>query len=67
MIQPGHCTHRSRRGLIRHLVFFSGINADLVDLFLPGICLSLPGQQRFYLETSPCDFHMRQPVSLMIS
>ena len=65
--QTGNGTDLSRLRFPGQFIFFSGIDADLVDLFFPCIfCLSAR-QHGFYLQASSRDFHPGQPVSLRIS
>ena len=65
--QTGNGTDLSRLHFPGQLIFFSGIDTDLVDLFFPCLfCLSAR-QHGFYLQASSRDFHPGQPVSLRVS
>ena len=64
--QTGNGADLSRLRFPCQLIFFSGIHADLIDLFLPGL-FRLPARQRgFHLQASSGDLHPGQPVSLRV-
>ena len=83
-IGPGKSRRRadgSRRRFLKSFIFSSGIQADLIHLLLPGLCLFLPPRKRLPtaflsackgkidldLQASPCDFHISKAVSLSVS
>ena len=57
--KSGHCTDISCRNLLDQFIFRTGINTDLIDLFLI--------QNRFDLQISSCDLQIGKPHSLRIS
>ena len=60
--QSGHRADCSRRRFLQRFVPSAGIEADLIRLFTDAI----PLQQRFHLQDAAGDFHMRQPVPLLV-
>ena len=66
LCESGNRTDHTGLRFIDHLIFCSGIDADLIHLFLPAFPIRSSIQQIFYLEHAACHSKPCQTIALLI-